>query len=38
MEECEPNEVVISNFEHEVQLCDAPVTNDNSGLLVKEKS
>ena len=37
-EECEPNEVAISNFEHEVQLCDAPVTNDNSGLPVKEKS
>ena len=37
-EECKPNEVAISNFEHEVQLCDAPVTNDNSGLPVKEKS
>ena len=37
-EECEPNEVAISNFECEVQLFDAPVTNDNSGLLVKEIS
>ena len=37
-EECEPNEVAISNFEYEVQLCDAPVTNNNSGLPVKEKS
>ena len=27
-EECEPNEVAISNFECEVQLFDAPVTND----------
>ena len=37
-EECEPNEVAISNFECKVKLFDAPVTNDNSELLVQDKS